>query len=208
MAKYLSLVFLILILLARAVEALDEKGAAGKGDETREAEGSATESLEANNWLDSIQYGRFLEAKLRISERKYREALQQLDRIAASTPEEESLKLILLGQCYEGLPAIARALTAYRQAEKVAPPGSAAVLRQGILQYKLGDRQSAMTLLRRYIDMEPGNPEAFYYLFLLLRDDDPHERARFARKVVLLDGPNGFWSAQLHREVRKEMSRE
>ena len=145
----------------------------------------------------SRHYAQFLSVKAKISHRKYRESLVEIERITASTPEEESLKLIMLGQAYEGLRDIAQAYVAYEKAQSLVPAGSVATLREGVLYYKSGDLKKAELLLRRYIVLEPGNPEASYYLFLLA--GTPNEKAMFARRVVALDAENGFWSNELLR---------
>jgi hypothetical protein len=45
--------------------------------------------------------------------------------------------------------------------------------------------------------LEPGNPEAFYYLALC--EPDPSRKSEFARRVAILDGPAGTWSRELLR---------
>jgi tetratricopeptide (TPR) repeat protein len=141
-------------------------------------------------------YGPFLAARMKIARCKYRDALEDLNRITTNTPDDEALKLILLGQCYEGLPDITRAFAAYEKAEAVAPPGAAAILRKGILHRKRGDLDKARELLARYVQLEPGNPEACYHLFLC-EQHDAKKKAALAKQLVELDGPDGNWSAEL-----------
>jgi tetratricopeptide (TPR) repeat protein len=141
------------------------------------------------------QWDRFLAAKVKISQGKYRESLTELDGISVSTQEEESVKLILMGQSYEGLDDRASAFAAYKKAASADPLGSAAILREGVLHYKMGDPKLANILLSRYVRVNTGNPEAFYYLFLC--EVIEKERLESAKKVIVLDGPDGFWSTKL-----------
>ena len=142
---------------------------------------------------------RLLAAKLEIVEGRYRDALDLLDRIAARTAEEEAQKLVLVGQSFEGLNDVANAHDAYSRARSLAPEFAAPILREGVLRYRRGDREGARALLYRYVDLESGNPEAFY--FLSLCEQDPVRKGTFVRKVVLLDSPVGTWSSELLRSL-------
>jgi tetratricopeptide (TPR) repeat protein len=153
----------------------------------------------------STEYDEFLAAKVHISQHKYRESLGELGHIATKTPEEEALKLVLLGESYEGLVDSARAFAAYEKAESLAPEISVAILCEGVLDYKQGDLLRARDLLSRYVRLEGGNAEAFYYLFLCEYDAD--RKALLARKVILLDASGGVWSTRLFRLTEKGSKR-
>ena len=135
----------------------------------------------------------------------YRESVGELGSIATKTPEEEALKLVLLGESYEGLVDSARAFAAYAKAESAAPQISVAILREGVLHYKMGDPLRARDLLSRYVQREGGNAEAFYYLFLCEYDADT--KASLARTVILLDAPSGAWLTRLLRLTEKGSNR-
>lgn len=142
---------------------------------------------------------RLLAAKLEIVEGRYRDALDMLDRVAASNTQEEAQKLVLVGQSFEGLNDVARAHDAYARARSLAPEFAAPILREGVLRYRRGDLEGARVLLYRYVDAESGNPEAFY--FLALCEHDPLRKATFIRKAVILDSPVGTWSSELFRSL-------
>jgi len=206
MMKCLFNACLVIFLLARIVHLSARADPRCDVDKRRVKGTPATEEAESqHSWDAHRPYVHFLEAKLKISQGKYRESLREAEAITAKTPEEESLKLILMGQSYEGLLDSAHAFAAYDKAQAVTPLCSAAILRRGVLQYKMGDLVEAERQLSRYVRLEPGNPEVFYYLFLLslAQDDARDTRAKLARKVSLLDGPNGFWSTELLKTVRK-----
>ena len=143
---------------------------------------------------------RLLTAKVEIAEGRYREALELLDRIDARTADEEADKLVLLGQGFEGLNDAASARDAYSRARSLAPGFPAPVLREAVLLYRRGDRAGARILLYRYLQVESGNPEAFYYLALC--EDDPSRRAESVRRLAILDGSAATWSSQLFRSLR------
>ena len=140
-----------------------------------------------------------LAARLDLAAGAYRQALDALNRIAAPTSEQEAHRLILAGQCHEGLNDAGRAAEAYDRAHALDPRLHVAVLRQGVLRYRRGDLDAARRLLSRYVQLEPGNPEAFCYLALC--EPDPPRRSAFARRVAILDGPAGTWSRELLRSL-------
>jgi Flp pilus assembly protein TadD len=142
---------------------------------------------------------RLLAAKAEIAKGRYREALDLLAGVPAESPEEEAYKLVLSGQSFEGLDDSARAHDAYARARSVAPAFPPPILRQGVLHYRGGDREGARRLLYRYVQLEPGNPEAFYYLALC--ELDPPRRASFARTLAVLDGSTATWSSELLRSL-------
>jgi tetratricopeptide (TPR) repeat protein len=146
----------------------------------------------------------FVVARVKISQGKYREALREVEAINAKTSEEESVKLILLGQSYEGLYDMARAFPAYKKARPLTPLG---LLREGVCHYKMGDPLLARSLLRAYCKVEPGNAEAYYYLFLCGGRLEA-EKAIYAGRVIALDGPNGYWSTQLLKAIGQEKGEE
>jgi predicted Zn-dependent protease len=148
--------------------------------------------------LPSICHDHFMAAKVKISQEGYRDALRELEGTITSKPEEEAIKLLLLGQANEGLNNTAQALAAYRKARSIAPNLSVAVLREGVLKYKLGNLEEAKQLLSQYTKLESGNPEAFYYLFLLAHcQGDTDKKAMFTERVIALDAPNGYWSNKI-----------
>ena len=138
-----------------------------------------------------------LAAKLDLAAGAYRQALEALDRMAVLTSEEEAHRLVLAGQGYEGLNDAGRASEAYDRAHALAPELHVPILRKGVLHYRRGDPEAARRLLSRYIQLEPGNPEAFFYLALC--EPDPSRRSAFASRVAILDGPAGTWSRELLR---------
>jgi tetratricopeptide (TPR) repeat protein len=143
---------------------------------------------------EADEYG-LLAVRVAVAEGRYSEALELLDDIPAEGSEEQAQKLILSGQAFEGLNDAARARDAYQRAQALAPDLPTSILREGVLRYRRGDRAGARLLLRRYVDIEPGNPEAFYYLALC--EDAPERRTAVARKLALLDGPTAPWSREL-----------
>jgi tetratricopeptide (TPR) repeat protein len=142
------------------------------------------------------EYG-LLAVKVALAEGRHSEALELLDDISAQSAEAQAHKLVLSGQAFEGLNDAARARDAYQRAQSLAPELPASILREGVLRYHRGDRTGARLLLRRYVDVEPGNPEAFYYLALC--EDAPERQADVVRKLALLDGPAAPWSRELLR---------
>lgn len=141
------------------------------------------------------QMKELLAARVEIARGHYREALAILDALAASSPLNQAATLILKGESYEGLHDAPKAYSAYREAQVLAPDLAAAVLREGVLSYKMGDRVKAKMLLQRYVKRESGNAEAFYYLSLC--EDRTEQQTAFQRQVVMLDGPHGNWSELL-----------
>jgi tetratricopeptide (TPR) repeat protein len=139
--------------------------------------------------------GRLLTVKVAVADGRYREALDMLEDIPAPSPEEEAHKLVLAGQAFEGLNDAARARDAYQAAQSRAPGFPAPLLREGVLRYHRGDRAGACILLYRYVDVEPGNPEAFYYLALC--ENAAQRRADLLRKLAILDGPTAPWARGL-----------
>ena len=140
------------------------------------------------------EYG-LLAVKVALAEGRHSEALELLDDIPAQSSEEEAHKLVLSGQAFEGLNEPARARDAYQRAQSLAPGLPTSILREGVLRYHRGDRAGARLLLYRYVDVEPGNPEAFYYLARC--EDAPERQADVVRKLALLDGPTAPWSREL-----------
>jgi tetratricopeptide (TPR) repeat protein len=138
-----------------------------------------------------------LAAKLDLAAGAYRQALDALDRIVALTAEEEAYCLVLAGQGHEGLNDAGRAGEAYDRAHALAPELHVPILRKGVLHYRQGDPEAARRLLSRYIQLEPGNPEAFFHLALC--EPDPRRKSAFARQVAILDNPAGTWSRELLR---------
>jgi Flp pilus assembly protein TadD len=143
---------------------------------------------------------RLLAAKVAIAEGRYEEAIDQLDRIAVESQEEEAEKLVLSGQGFEGLNDAARAHDAYTRARALAPEFAAPLLREGVLLYRRGDREGARILLYRYLRAEPGNPEALYYLALC--ELDRSRRSDAVRSLAVLDGPSAAWSSELLESAR------
>src|SRR5262245_20072211 len=140
-----------------------------------------------------------LAVKLRIAAGTYREALDLLTEIVVSGPAEEAHKLVLVGLSFEGLNDVARASEAYDRAASLAPGFHTPVLRQAVLHYHRGDVEAARRLLLRYVQLESGNPEAFFYIALC--ELDPPRRSAWLTKVAVLDGPSGSWSDELLRSV-------
>jgi tetratricopeptide (TPR) repeat protein len=140
---------------------------------------------------------RLLAVKVALAEGRHSEALELLDDIPAESSEEEAHKLVLAGQAFEGLNDAARARDAYQRAQSLAPGLPTSILREGVLRYHRGDRAGARLLLHRYVDVEPGNPEAFYYLALC--EDAPERQADVVRKLAVLDGRTAPWSRELLR---------
>ena len=138
---------------------------------------------------------RLLAAKVAIGEGRYQEALDQLDQIEVDSPEDEAQKLVIAGQSFEGLNDAGRAHEAYARARALAPELAAPLLREGVLLYRRGDREGARILLYRYFQVEPGNPEALYYLALC--ELDRSRRAEAVRRLAVLDGPSAAWSREL-----------
>jgi tetratricopeptide (TPR) repeat protein len=143
-----------------------------------------------------------LAAKLDLAAGAYRQALGGLDRMAALTAEDEAHRLILAGQGHEGLNDVGRASAAYDRAHALAPGLHLPILRQGVLRYRRGDPEAARRLLSRYVQLEPGNPEAFFYLALC--EPDQSRRSAFVRRLAILDGPAGTWSRELLRSFRSD----
>jgi tetratricopeptide (TPR) repeat protein len=139
--------------------------------------------------------GRLLAVKVALAEGRYREALDLLDDIPAPSSEEDAHKLVLAGQAFEGLDDAARAREAYQAAQSRAPGFPAPLLREGVLRYHRGDRAGARMLLYRYVDVEPGNPEAYHYLALC--EEAAERRAEVLRKLAILDGPTAPWAREL-----------
>ncbi len=201
--KRLSWALLICLLSAHCASCVRQGGGNKDVGDRRGAAKSATREADSDPTpLASNQFIQFVEAKVKISQGKYHEAVAEIDSIRTDAPEEQSLKLVLLGESYEGLVDSARAFAAYKKAQRVAPPGSVAMLREAVLDFTQGDLVAAEQLLRRYIRLEPGNPEAYYYLFLCV-DDDSNEQAVSARMVAALDGPTGAWSTELLKTVER-----
>jgi tetratricopeptide (TPR) repeat protein len=144
---------------------------------------------------------RLLAAKLAIAEGRHREALDLLDGVVAYTAREEAEQLVVAGQAFEGLDDVAGAHASYARAQTLDPALQAPLLRRAVLLYRGGDREGARLLLRRYVEIESGNPEAFYYLSLC--ELDPDRNATFARTVAILDGPGGAWSRELLRFLHR-----
>jgi Flp pilus assembly protein TadD len=140
---------------------------------------------------------RLLAVKVALAEGRHSEALELLDDIPAQSSEEEAHKLVLSGQAFDGLNDAARARDAYQTAQSLAPELPAPILREGVLRYHRGDRAGARLLLYRYVEVESGNPEAFYYLALC--EDALERQADVVRKLALLDGPTAPWSRELLR---------
>ena len=148
---------------------------------------------------DADREQQMLTVKHEIAEGRPRDALRLLDRVPTHTAEEEAQKLVLAGQSLEGMNDVARAWDAYERARALAPAFPAPVLREGVLHYRRGDREGARLLLYRYVALESGNPEAFYYLALC--EQDPRRKASFVGKLAILDGPTGTWSSDLLRRL-------
>ena len=141
---------------------------------------------------------RLLAVRTEIAEGRHREALDLLTEMTTRTAEEEAQQLVLSGQAFEGLDDAERARAAYSRARELAPALAEPILREAVLLYQRGDTQGARRLLRRYLQAEKGNPEAFYYLALC--ESDPAERASSARRLAILDG-KGTWSRDLSRSL-------
>ena len=144
----------------------------------------------------------FLAVRLDLAAGACRQALDTLDRLPTLSGEDEAYRLLLAGQAHEGLEDAARAGEAYDRAHALAPGLHLPILRQGVLHYRRGDPEAARRLLSRYMELEPGNPEAFCYLALC--EPDPSRRSAFARRLAILDGPDGTWSRELLRSLPAE----
>jgi tetratricopeptide (TPR) repeat protein len=142
-----------------------------------------------------------LAAKVKLAEGSHRDVLELLDAIIAESAEEEAHKLLLAGQSFEGLNDVPRAIEAYTRAQSLAPELAVPLLRRGALSYHAGDREAARRLLLRYVELEPGNPEAYYYLALC--EPIPLRRSAFVSTVAILDGPAAAWSSELLRHLTR-----
>jgi Flp pilus assembly protein TadD len=136
-----------------------------------------------------------LDVKCAIAEARYRDALALLERVPADTADERAEVLVLEGESHEGLDDAAAASDAYARAEALAPAFPAPILRQGVLHYRRGDPERARRLLQRYVALETGNPEAYFYLARCERE--AARKAVLVRRLVTLDGPSGSWSRAL-----------
>ena len=143
--------------------------------------------------------GQLLAAKAKILQGKYQESIRELETLRGSTLEEQATKLILIGQCYEALPDISRAFAAYRQAQSTAPGVHSAILREGVLCLKNEDLEMGQRLLKKYIQLEAGNPEAFYYLWLY--ETNREKRGIYLRRVLILDEPGGSWAKRILKDL-------
>jgi predicted Zn-dependent protease len=173
---------------AQATTEQEEAKASGKGQQSDQ------------ELVDSGHVVALIGAKTRITQRKYKDALAQLGTITPNTPEEHAAKLILAGQCFEGLNDSPRALSAYRKAQSVAPSVPVGILREGVLEYRQGHLGRARDLLARYAHLEPGNPEVFCYLYFCAAIyDDESIKTKCLRRILLLDDPSGTWMAKVRR---------
>lgn len=146
---------------------------------------------------DSIMDREFLRAKIQSIHGNFKESLARLDDLTVNTLEEEAIKLTLAGQNHEKLNNILQAYASYQKAQSIAPELPAPVLREGVLSYKSGDIEKARMILYRYINMEGGNPEAYYYLYRI--EPDQERKSGFLKRVVILDGPDGLWSIKAYK---------
>ena len=197
--------FLVCCLLTQCCVCAMPAEQGGDVGKKSQAPGVTTDDAEAER--ANARWPKFLAAKVKIAERKFDEALREVKSVETETPQEEVVKLILLGRCHEGLVDFASALAAYKKAQSLGPPGAIGVLRRASVHYRSEDFELAKDLLREYIKVEPGNPEAYFYLVMLTRFDINPDRAMYARKVILLDGPDGFWSKALLHELESAKKR-
>ncbi len=143
-----------------------------------------------------------LAARAEIAAGRHSEALDLLEEVATSSPDEEAQKLLLSGLIFEGFNDAGRASEAYSRARELVPAFAAPILREGVLLYHRGDTEGARRFLHRYLQAEKGNPEALYYLALC--EADPARRATFARRLAVLDG-TGTWSRDLSRSLSTDV---
>ena len=125
--------------------------------------------------------------------RDFSQALQLLDGISLSNGQQEAVRQILRGLCLERMLRISEANAAYENALQAVPDYSAALLRLGVLAYRMGDVARARQLIGRLIAAGFGSPEAYYYLYLT--EPVAAERAQALIQLLALDGPNGPWAA-------------
>ena len=169
--------------------------------EQEDAEAKGTGLQSDQELVDSNCVVALIGAKTKITQGKYRDALAQLATITPDTPEEHAVNLILQGQCFEALNDAPRAFGAYGKAQSVAPSVRVGVLREGVLEFRQANLARARSLLRRYADLEPGNPEVFCYLYFcaVVYDEEESIKAKYLRRIVLLDDPSGTWMAKVRR---------
>lgn len=143
---------------------------------------------------------RLLLAKEWIVAKKFGQALTLLNAPLFTDPSLEALRHVLRGQCFEGLRDMGSADAAYHAALATVPNDAAALLRLGVMRYLSGDTTAALDFVRRATRAEAGNPEAYYYLYLLA--PLPDETAAALQSLLAADGPNGAWSALALKQRR------
>jgi tetratricopeptide (TPR) repeat protein len=140
-----------------------------------------------------------IEAAHSLRREEYSEALARLEKAAVVSKEDEAIRLILMGECYEELDTLPRVIWAYRKAHSVAPSVAVSSLRLGVVEYKSGDLERAKEYLEQYVTFEPGNAEAYYYLYLCyFAEDNPVQLARCLKQLIVLDAPKGIWLEKLN----------
>jgi Flp pilus assembly protein TadD len=143
---------------------------------------------------------RLLLAKEWIVAQKFGPALTLLNAQPFTESPLEALRHVLRGECFEGLRDVANADAAYHAALATVPNDAAALLRLGVMRYLGGDTTAALDFVRRATRAETGNPEAYYYLYLLA--PLPSETAAALQSLLAADGPNGSWSALALKQRR------
>lgn len=139
--------------------------------------------------------GQALSARILLARGDHLKALAELTSIHTHDAEEESTKLILMGLCHETGGDDQSASKLYRRAVQASAKCTVAHLREAVLSYRRGELDHAITMLENYILKDSGNPEAYFYLYVSVADGV--ERQRYLRRVLELDGVDGFWTKQV-----------
>lgn len=122
---------------------------------------------------------------MRLSQRKYEEALPHLERAAGLMPDSPRV-LYLLGKCLLGLERTDEALSRLSQAARLDPGEPAIPLRMAEAYLQSGRDALAQTQLRRVLELRPDHGSALNRLGRILERDGRGKEAaplleRFAR---------------------------
>lgn len=159
---------------------------------------AATQNLAALE--DDARQGRttaeenLLLAKAWVNSGAHQKALDLLDTLTSGDQTFQNRRHILRGQALEGTDRRADAWSAYEAALAAVPGDASALLREAAFSYRAGDGVRALRLAQQSLSRQPGNPEAYYLLYVL--ETDTAARNRALLNLAATDGPDGPWTAR------------
>ena len=113
----------------------------------------------------------------------YKEASEYLEKQVANIPHNQALAILLV-QAYIGLGKLGKAQAACKAALLKHPQSYDIYTLRGVIAYERKHYKKSDEYFQQAVSIEPKNPKAWKYLFMLNADSHPHSQRYFFSKAV------------------------